>query len=409
MLVQRENELEEKPLQELRTAMNSMIKIFGEQDTTIIISTHLFHEQDFKDEKIKKFIAMPLGKALEWYARTRQMSRGGIIYATPLFKDLFTQKHLRFPYNSTNNCMIPITTPLMASADGCRIFEQQYSKVFFPFCKISPHNTPCCIFGENYNNVSNPKKKIKGHELEAFLDTIAGQLFLLSKAEIMTLLNISSKQVLLRDDIKMIQKIQKISPLLQKNSPLLQWNPSITVKCLDIVDPASYVKKIDTNNFEQMGPYIIQGLGFAFPFFLKLISSYIQQSSFVKTIIPHRIAHIAIAHSPFLTPLLLFLGDYILSSRQEPDHLKINLTVGGGLSLWSCGISYLPSLILPINSFKRFVLWCVSLPLIWRPTFDLLNFCRKVYKNEHWEEQPISLQELITSPPRCLWRGGRIL
>jgi len=366
-------------------------------DEKRVVGSYLFQD----DNTLNEFMKMPLGKALEWYARTRQMSRGRIIYATPLFKELFTQEHMRFPYDNMSNCMISTEiSPIVNAKD--RAFNCNYPSDSSSFlCNISPNNTTCCMFDEDYDGISNTAK-IDGHELEAFLDEIANQLFLLSKNEIITLINISNKQVFLRDDIKIIRKITK-------NSPLQQWRHHIRVKCLDIVDPASYVKKIDTHRLEDIEPYMSQGFFFAIPFFLKLLSSYIQQSSFIRKNITHHVAHTAVAHSPFLSPLLVLLCDYILYPRQEPDHLKTTLMCGGGLSLWSCGISYLPSLILPINSLGSFLGWCISLPLIWRPTFDLLHFCYKIYKNEHWKQECISLQELINSPPRCLWRGGRIL
>lgn len=338
---------------------------------------------------------MPIGKALEWYAISQNMSRGKIIYKTPLFTEIFKTHNLRFPYN--NNYLY-------------QLFRYQNSFIYRDspktyFYTLSDKNQIESIYTEK-------SKKFNGKDLEFFLDIIKAQLFLLSPQEMSTFIKIAlnhNDSCILHKDIKHIQSLTK--KIMQNPQLFLQWKHNFSFKNLDY----SFIYRPLTPLCAIFLPAII----------LTGLSSLIKQSideennlrDIVNTLILQSNDERLLKYlyplvsdpetswscdslkinSPFLSmPFLFLFGCYNTSATVAKT------LVGGTLyGLWSFLFSYIT------HSTGNQYLWCFGWFGLSTIVSILLCYCHQVYYSNHWQKKTGSLSEIIKH--RRIWDGGWLL
>jgi|GEM_PF-5222594 len=403
---------------QLCTLMNNIITI---PDIHKEVGLYLFGgEKDI--ETIKKFMTMPIGKALEWYAITRQMSRGKIMYKTPLFTEVFKQHKLVFPYTGqTMNHIYPSTN------DKKIFYDDNKRKI----CKISDKNNIICLYSEYIYGTQ--QDEITEADLESFLNIIAAKLFLLSKQETSTLIkilsmNYNSKHYILQRDIKQIQSLtQKI---MNDQQLFFKWQRDFPIKTIDF----SYLSD----------PMMISLIAFLPPIFLTGLSSLITHSIAPTNILPsideenqlRNIINTLILQSHderllkylypilsdketsllswsdtskiiapfFLLPLLVFLPLTLTNGNPESTILKTYFSIALSLiyGAWSFGLSYITNFI-PMDNFNQF-LWYFVYLLCLKAVIITGCACYNMYYAAYWQSTHKSLSDIIKY--KRIWDGG---
>ncbi len=410
--------IKERMLQQKRKSFCTLINnIASINDLRREIALRLFN-RNTQPEAIDKFMAMPIGKALEWYAISQNMSRGKIIYKTPLFTEIFKTHKLRFPYN--NNHLH-------------QLFRYQNSFIYGNspktyFCTLSDKNQIESIYTEE-------SKKFNGKDLEFFLDIIKAQLFLLSPQEMSTFIKIAlnhNDSCILHKDIKHIQSLTK--KIMQNPQLFLQWKHNFSFKNLDY----SFIYRPLTPLCAIFLPAIIlTGLSSFIKHSIatQMIYSSIDEENHLRNVV-NTLIHQSNderllkylyplvgdpetlwswdslkINSPFLsTPFLFllftpFLWDSNYDASTPVEQLTETLAFGTLYGLWSFLFSRI-TLVIPMDTGNQFLLYFGFCGLS-ITTFILLYSCYKLYYSDHWQQKTGSLSEIIKH--RRIWDGGWLL
>jgi len=167
---------------------------------------------------VEKFLDMPIGKALEWYAWCERASRGKMIYL-PIFRQVLAENNLCHHAG--------LTTETMRVYESKIIVRDYRGKLMIVGIldeegKIKQLKIDDVVKEETRNS---PRRFYKlGEELAPLFDTIMSQLFILSKNEIMCFYPLFNDNTISYANLKHLVEIDKKINFLNSIDSSISYN-----------------------------------------------------------------------------------------------------------------------------------------------------------------------------------------